>query len=402
MVSEVQAPTAICEQLCSIGPRRAGSDAERRAANAIVAELGPRSRPKLESTYVHPQWPQIYLIHVALATAGSLLASVQPAAGFAIVLATATSLYLDLSGRAYLLRRLFFRRASQNVVAPALPPERDPDRPLVLLCAHYDSGLTGAVYNPSAARAFERLRRLWPLPISPMAVVFWATALLLPPLGMRMAGIEENWVALLQLPQTLTLVVAAFLLGEIALSPPSPGANNGAAGAASAIAAFGKLREDPPQALDCHLLLTGAGESTQEGLRNFLRTHREQLSDATYLIEIDSPGRGHPRFVTSEVPVLTQLADPTLVELAAALADADPEIRELSPGPAGAASLAGARGLAAIGLTAREGREFVPEGHHTPADRFDALPSGDAEAVSELAVSLIRLLDRELGRQPRR
>ena len=32
-------------------------------------------------------------------------------------------MYLDLNGRFYLLRRLFFRRASQNVVSPGAEPE---------------------------------------------------------------------------------------------------------------------------------------------------------------------------------------------------------------------------------------------------------------------------------------
>ena len=86
--------------------------------------------------------------------AGSLVAIAQPAVGFAIVLATAISMYLDLNYRVYLLRRLFFRRASQNVVAPGTRSDA-PAR--VLLCAHYDAARTGAAFKPKRVARGARL-----------------------------------------------------------------------------------------------------------------------------------------------------------------------------------------------------------------------------------------------------
>ena len=105
---------------------------------------------------MHPQYGLVHAAHCALGFAGSLVAIVQPAVGFAIVLATAVSMYLDLNDRFYLLRRLFFRRASQNVVSPG---ER-PDAPArVFLCAHYDAARTGAALRPEASRARRAARR---------------------------------------------------------------------------------------------------------------------------------------------------------------------------------------------------------------------------------------------------
>ena len=83
--------------------------------------------------------------HVLLALAGSLLALVVAPLGFVLVLVAATSLYLDQNTRLYLIRRLFFRRASQNVVSPG-PNPAAPAR--LILSAHYDAAKTGLDLRP--------------------------------------------------------------------------------------------------------------------------------------------------------------------------------------------------------------------------------------------------------------
>src|SRR3954469_20139349 len=125
----------VINELCSFEGRRAGTDAERRAANWIAQRLRDRGRRAvIEPTYVHPQYGLVHALHCALGFAGSLIAIIQPAVGFGLVLLAAVSMYLDLNGRFYLLRRLFFRRASQNVVAPGTNPDA-PAR--VFICSHY-------------------------------------------------------------------------------------------------------------------------------------------------------------------------------------------------------------------------------------------------------------------------
>ncbi len=89
-------------KLCSFAERRAGTDAERRAAAWIADEaptaVGGGARAAIEPTYVHPQWPAVGFAHCLLAIVGSLLAGVSPIAAFAIVFVAAVSFYLDLSG----------------------------------------------------------------------------------------------------------------------------------------------------------------------------------------------------------------------------------------------------------------------------------------------------------------
>ena len=386
--------------LCSLGNRRAGTDAERRAANG----LGDRLReiglgPEIESTYVHPQWATVHMLHCVLAIAGSLLATAEPAAGFALVFVAAVSLYLDLSGRAYLLRRLFFRRASQNVIAPALGGE-PADR--LIICAGYDAPLTGAAYNRGSIAGFELVRRLWPARTSPQAVIFWSIALLLPPLGARMATFDPTWISILQLPTTMVLIVAAFLLGEIALSPSSPGANDNASGVAAALETAERLETNPPENLHVHVLLAGGNQTTRQGARSFIRAHRRELPrERTWFIDIDSAGSGDPRFVELEVPALAQPADPTLLELCEALAEGEGQRAGLALGPASTASLAGGFGYPAIALTAREGDRFLPEGHGTPGDLPETVSAETVSSVATFAADLAGLLDRDVGRRRR-
>ena len=125
----------VIRRLCSFEGRRAGTDAERRAANYLAERLREAGRRvEVEPTYVHPQYPLVHAVHCLLGIAGSLASLQVPALGFALVLAAALSMYLDLNTRLYLVRRLFFRRASQNVVSRGPPARRpspsDPVRPL--------------------------------------------------------------------------------------------------------------------------------------------------------------------------------------------------------------------------------------------------------------------------------
>lgn len=381
--------------------RRAGTDAERRATNALRKALEADGAPTaIEPTYVHPQWPAVGFAHCLLAIAGSLAAGLSAVAGFALVLVAAISYYLDLAGRTYVLRRLlFFRRASQNLVSPPLAGEA---RDRVIVSAHVDAPYSGAAYNDWAIRAFAGFRRLWPVRTSPQAIVFWSMAFLLPPLGARMAGIDADWLSALQLPQTFVLLVAAFFYGEIALSPISPGANDNASGVAAALAVAERLRRDPPEALEVTLLLPGAGETTRQGARSFIRSHRKALPrDRTWFIDIDSAGRGRARWVELEVPVIAQPPDRTLAELAAALAEGDERRSSLPLAPASAASLAGSYGYPAIALTARESDGFVPVDHHRPEDGAAGVDPAAIESVASFAVDLVRLLDRDVARRRR-
>ena len=390
----------IVRELCSIEGRLAGTDAERRAANRLAERLRGIGRPaEIEPTYVHPQVGLILAAHATLGFAGSLVSVAVPALGFGLVLFAATSLYLDLNARFYLLRRLFFRRASQNVVSPGEQPEA-PARLVVV--AHYDAGRTGTLYGPAVGRTLARLQRGLGVPVNPARILFWTLAVLVPIVGTRMAGIDANALSLIQLPPTLILLIGIFAFVDVALSEVVPGANDNASGVAAALS----LAEEPVQNLDLWVVLPGGGECPVEGMRSFVRSHGADLDPSTtFVLSLDSVGRGDVRFEVAEGPAVSYELDSRLTELAAAIAEADGD------GPNRFRASALRHGFATDVLPARLARvpgttitclepgANIPSNSHTLADLPQALDPTAIDRAHDFALELIRRLDADVGRR---
>jgi hypothetical protein len=402
---EVAERLELIRHLCSFDGRRAGTDAERRAANDLAERLRAMGRrAEAEPTYVHPQWALVHAIHCALGVAGSLVALESPPVGFGLVLAAAISMYLDLNARFYLLRRLFFRRASQNVLSRGPRPDAPAT---VILCAHYDAAQSGRAFDPGWVAGMARLQGAVPFPLGPFRLLFWSLALLLPPLGARLADLEGDWISLLQLPPTLVLIVGTFLLVDIALSPAVPAANDNASGVATALSVAGELDREPPDSLDVWVLLTGAEECLQEGMHSFLRSHRKQLHrESTFFVCLDTVGQGHVRFETAAGWVVTFAMDRRLLELAEAVATADRDgddryaAQPLRHGYAGDSFPPRARGYPATTIRSRDERGVAPY-QHTARDTPDRIDPEALERAHGFALEVVRLLDRDVSRRER-
>ena len=388
-------------ELCSFEGRLAGTDAERRAANHLAARLQALGRrADVEPTYVHPQAPLIWAAHCAIAFAGSLVAVAEPAVGFALVLLAATSLYLDLNARLYLLRPLFFRRASQNVVSPG---SNSTAPACLVLVAHYDAARTGAVHQPGNVARARRLASLLRFPHT--RLLFWSVAVLLPLLGARMAEVDSGALSILQLPPTLILLVAMFLLVDLQLSPIAPAANDNASGVAVTLSLTERLRSEPPANLDVWVVLTGAQECGMEGMRAFVRARRKRFERAsTFVVALDSVGAGDVRWIEADGLTVSFDMDRRLSELCAAVAEA----RRSDGAAHGAAPLRRAGGSDALAarvagwragaITCLEPGAIVPANHHTMGDVPDAIDPEAIDRAESFAHDLIRALDRDVGR----
>jgi len=398
----IPSPTEIVTRLCSFEGRGAGTDAERRAAGYLAETLrSPGRQVDVEPTYVHPQWPWVHAIHCLIGIAGSLLVRVEPAIGFGLVLAAASLMYLDLGGRAYVVRSLLFRRASQNVVAR----DRDAstaERPLLIICANYDAPRSGAIYGRRPQRILAALERSVSLPLGGLRLPFFSLALLLPLLGARMAGLESSALTAAQLPPTLILIASLAMLAEIGLSPIGPGANENASGTAAAITAFDRLSVDPPKRLGVALALIGGGETSHEGLRSLLKAHRRDLSSpGTYYVHLDSVGKGSLRYTRGEGPLVSIPSDPRLLATADALAFADDQqARPMLSAFTSGSHISSARGCRSVAISARDESEPLPIGARSPEDQPPALSPATIGSAVAFTVDLVHLLDRDLARVP--
>jgi hypothetical protein len=391
----------VIRELCSFEGRGPGTDAERRAADMLAGRLRSIGRrAEIEPFFAHPEYAVVHLIHAALGVAGSIVATVQPAVGFALVLFAAASTYLDLNTRLYLVRSLLFRRASQNVISAGNRPDA-PAR--LILMAHYDAARTGYIFS-KASKRIRRLPERTRVGLGPFRLFFWlGLAPLLPILGARMAGLDPTWLNALQAIPTIVLIIAGFLLIDIALSDIVPGAYDNASGVAAVLSAADDLTANPPDNLDVWIVLAGSEESFCEGSRAFVRSRRKEFDRATTaFVNVDSVSSGQVAYEISQGPVISLPHDPQLIELCATLGESG------GAGPEGARPIrhpllddampARVRRMRAITLRTTDPDGNLAPWYHTHDDTPERVDAEALTRATEFLVSLARLIDRDTGR----
>lgn len=236
------------------------TDAERRAAGWLHDDLRARGHEAwVETHWVRPQWALSLALHCALGVIASVTAIYVPAAGLALALLAAISLALEASGRTGLLRLVFPRRATQNVLT--LPADLGPKT--LLICARYDAGRAP-------------VSRAWP---AIACVVIAASA------AARLAGIDGLALGIAQFVPTVGLLGVLAWAAGLAPSRRISEADPGARCAAVALALHDELSHNPPERLAPALLLYGAGSAGRQTLRSHLRRERFDPA-ATTLLEL--------------------------------------------------------------------------------------------------------------------
>jgi hypothetical protein len=393
----------LIEELCSFEGRWPGTDAERRAGNRLAERLRKAGRRvEIEPSYVLPEYSLVMAVHVVLAIAGSLIALEIAPLGFAMVLVSATSLYLDQNTRLYLIRRLFFRRASQNLVSPG-PNPTAPAR--LILSAHYDAARTGWVFGPRSTRSAKRLPESARLLLGPIRLIFWAGIVpLLAVSAARLAGVDAQWLSVIQLIPTALLMVTIVLLLDIALSGIVPGAYDNASGVAAVLSVAEALEADRPENLDVWVVLPGAEECNCEGMAYWVSTNHKDLDrDRTFFLNLDSVSFGDVHYLASEGAIVSYAMDERLLQLCEAIAAADRDdgdryrARPIRIPFHTDALPARARRFRAISLIGAEDGVGPPY-YHTHDDTPDKLDEDAMTRAVEFTMELVRQLDRDVGR----
>jgi hypothetical protein len=364
------------DALLDLGRRAPGSDAERRASIHLRDRLGALGRDaELESFSAFPAWPLAYALIAAVGVAGSVLSVYSPAPGAALALAAALLLVLEAGLLIPLARRLFGRRASQNVVSWANPGKKPG---ALVLVAHLDAGRGGLVLSDRIARSPVTRAGLRPL--------LWALVAVLACAVLRVAGVDSTPLTVVQLIPTLALIVAVALLIDVALAGTRSGENDNASGCVLGL----RLADRPPQLehFDLHLLFTGANKAGCAGIRDFLRRHADRLPrESTVLLNLDTVGSGAVRYTRKEGDLLSARSHVQLTEVADQLVEDGFDAADLTSRRTSDGAVAASAGLAAITITCRDRADYA-------SGLVTEHSLDDAEAF---CAELIERLDAQIG-----
>jgi acetylornithine deacetylase/succinyl-diaminopimelate desuccinylase-like protein len=374
------------EALVAHEGRAPGSDAERRAAKHLEARLHDMGRDaRLEPIEVRPSFTLTHLLHALAAVVGSVLSVSAPLPATAVLLVTAVSAFGDLTGSFHLARRLTPRRASQNVVS-----REDGDRAgTLVLVAHYDAARAGAVFGwRFADRAF--------------AAFFWSIVVVLACSALRLAGLDATPLTVVQFLATAALIVSIPLFADIALSGVVPGANDNASGVATVLRLAERYGGDLDH-FDVWVVLTGAGEGMELGMRAWLRAQRRRLPRGrTAVVCVDQVGAGTVRYARREGYLLPNAHNPALVELCDQIADEDSGedgrygARSYTARGATDAYAARSAGLPAVSVSCLGARDVAPH-HHRPSDTVENVDPDALERAFRFCSELIELIDERIG-----
>jgi Peptidase family M28 len=409
-------PRETITALAGFEGRGPGTDAERRTAQWLARELvANRQRVRVETFWCRPNWALAHAWHVALALLGSLLSVSHPTIGAALLaMALASTVADDVLGTS-LGRRLTPERASQNVIAtarssgprhghgpgagreetPEEGPRSDPPARLIVT-ANYDAGRTGLIYRDRFRATAARVRRAtggfapgW---------LAWVVLAIAYELAIAIVRLTQHHpphvLGVLQLPPAVALVLALALLLEAAGAGYGPAAGDNASGTAVALELARTVTADlahhdlAHQDLAIELVLQGAGQDEQIGLRRYLKARKRELRHANVaVLGIAASASGRPAWWLSDgrlIPVRYARTLRTLAEHTTASAHRG---RGSTP-----ALPARAAGLPAIAIGCLDDRGLAPRSHQrsdTP-DHIDEAALNGAIALGLMLIASIR------------
>src|SRR3954451_9133361 len=298
------------DEVSSIGPRHAGSEAERRTARQIEKRLREMGREvDIEPIRVRPNFALTHLIHAVAGIIASVLSVYVPAAGLLLAAVTTVSAFGDLTGSYHLARSLTPQRASQDVIS-----DEDNGKPgLIVLVAHYDAPLSGMLLGRRLAA--------WPRALFiALAVITFCTV------G-RLVGIDAFGFTVIQFIPTVLLIALTPLFADTAISDTTDGKADNAAGVAAVL----QLADSQLKHFDVMLLFTGASAHFGLGMRAWLKAHRKELDpERTAFISIDDIGSGEVAYAVKEGPIYPARMHPTLTAIAGEVGADKYESREIS------------------------------------------------------------------------
>lgn len=335
--------------------RRPTSEDERKAQILMVEEL---ERLGMETEIQPFEFNEnLYAnvaLHFGLGSLGTFISPALPLTAFALHLGTAASYWADSTRRAYVLRRLFPFRESQNVVA-TLPAEGRP-RLRIVLVAHADAAFTGRIFEADSIEAFSSML---PKPLNFMKRTFAVAVraqLALAGIDLLRAVFGPLTLPLRPIEQLLTLPSLLVFLGTVDVllrNRVVPGAADNLTGVAALPILASRLRAAKPKDVELVFAVTGCEEASLGGCHALLkRMDGAWDRKDTVFVGLDTLSNGDLQFLEYEGEVCQTRIPDSLARAAMGVAASDPRFAEVKgfEVPVGGSDIAAALALGWDGI----------------------------------------------------
>ena len=395
-------PEALIRRIVDdLGPRRAGSTAEREAQELVADELTAlgcttRSEPFRFSDDLYA----VLALHFGIGLLGTAVAGRRPKLGAALRALAAGSYFLDSTKRAEVLRRALPYVDSQNLVA-TLPAAGAPKLRIVHL-AHIDAALTGLLFDPRFIRTFAHKGTTAPYPARSLAVATHAeaagagVALLRGLTGIRALRRAELALAV---PALLSFLLNADVSRR---QHTVPGAADDLSGVASSVVLAQRFAAERHPDVELVYAITGAEEAGTGGARRLVAAHRHEWDpDHTVIVGLDGMTNGE-LFWMAEGELSPVPLAPWLEEVLADAAASDPRFSsvcryQIPVGSTDALPFQCA-GYDGTTLTCVDLAQGSPRGYHHPSDTPDNLDLDQLATSIDFAEAAVRhIIDHRLG-----
>jgi len=354
------------DALSRVTQRYAGTEGERAMLHAIRERFPDGAESRIEGFVSHLSPAFFFGLHVVLVLLAGILGFWQPALGATLCALVTLSLAGEGLGRFALLRGLYPKSPSYNLVV------REAAAPSL-----------GAVVlsTPLDVPAWRPLRRRWsgwrPLQLVFAAVLVVNTMLVLrtlaEPWGPR--TLEIYVLALAILAGTVVTGLVMHRLGE--------GSDDGG-GPAALLELMRRFRELPVPGVDIWFAFTGCGHAYQGGMHAFLTLHEKTLPEPSLVVALEAPARPPLRAAVSEGSLLAQHHRSTGPALVERLRWAGVSVPAIDRGGATDARAALVRGYRALALSGGDGAA-TPEAADRVADVVENIVRWYGEDLARVA-----------------
>jgi len=297
-----------------IGPRGAGTPAEKKAAEFIAGRFEERGlEVSTEEFSCIDTYSYLYIVYLSIAIVFGFLSYWLWFVYFAapVVLLNALAFAFDLETFP-VVSRVLPHKKSRNVIGE-LPA--DDGRVGLVVVAHYDSARSALSFGPNMVKNFR-------LSFSMMiGSIFMVALLTFANLIVRLAAGYTSiwiWIATLVFCAYLLVPLAIMIHREIAMDY-TPGANDNASGVVAMLALADKVTDEESRLPGVMFVATGAEEVGTAGMIEFLKRHGESIADSL-IINLDNLGNGHLCYIDEEGMLLGHNSSPVLLWMADSVA----------------------------------------------------------------------------------